>query len=94
MPGSPLKRAKRRGYLRNAAVALGCAGDERTVPALCEALVDPEPLVRMHAAWALGQVGGKLAVEGLNQASRMEADVDVLDEIQAALRRSQAEGLP
>jgi epoxyqueuosine reductase len=92
--GSPLKRAKRRGYLRNAAVALGCTGDERTVPALCEALVDPEPLVRMHAAWALGQVGGRQAEAGLNQESRMEVNADVLDEIRAALKRSRAEGLP
>ena len=49
--GSPVKRAKRRGYLRNVAVALGnCAGPE-SVPILARALLsDPEPLVRGHAA--------------------------------------------
>ena len=52
--GSPVKRAKRRGYLRNVAVALGNSGDSAAVPALEHALLhDPEPLVRQHAAWAL-----------------------------------------
>jgi epoxyqueuosine reductase len=54
---SPLKRAKRRGYLRNVTVALGNArGDQRAIPALERALSDPEPLVREHAAWALEQI--------------------------------------
>jgi epoxyqueuosine reductase len=53
---SPVKRAKRRGLARNAAVALGNIGDERAASALARALEDPDPLVREHAAWALGQV--------------------------------------
>lgn len=57
--GSPVKRAKRRGLLRNVAVALGnwLAGvdhpPEEAVAVLREALGDEEPLVREHAAWAL-----------------------------------------
>ena len=55
--GSPVKRARRWGYLRNVTVALGNAGDPAAVPALTKALLeDPEPLVRQHAAWALGQI--------------------------------------
>ena len=50
---SPVKRAKRRGYLRNVSVALGNLGDESALPALESALEDPEPLVREHAAWAI-----------------------------------------
>src|SRR6202171_1005918 len=53
---SPLKRAKRRGLARNAAVVLGNLGDDRDSPALGNACVDPEPLVREHAAWALAQL--------------------------------------
>ncbi len=53
---SPMKRAKRRGVLRNAAVVLGNIGDERDAPALALASDDPEPLVRQHAAWALEQL--------------------------------------
>jgi epoxyqueuosine reductase len=56
---SPVKRAKRRGYLRNAAVAIGNAGDAAALPALEEALTDPEPLVREHAAWAIARIKEK-----------------------------------
>jgi len=83
--GSPVKRAKRRGYLRNVAVALGNSGDARAVPALVQALEDVEPLVRGHAAWALGQIGGPVARKTLEQVYRSESDPDVLEEIQAAL---------
>jgi epoxyqueuosine reductase len=54
--GSPMKRAKLRGLKRNAAVVLGNVGDERDVDVLTEALNDPEPLVREHAAWALERI--------------------------------------
>ncbi len=50
---SPVKRAKRRGYLRNVAVALGNSTDPAAIPALRKALQDAEPLVQRHAAWAL-----------------------------------------
>jgi epoxyqueuosine reductase len=53
---SPVQRARRRGYLRNAAVALGNARDPAGIPALAEALKDDEPLVRSHAEWALNQI--------------------------------------
>jgi epoxyqueuosine reductase len=49
----PVTRAKRRGYLRNVAVALGNQGTRAALPALEKALSDPEPLVREHAAWAI-----------------------------------------
>ncbi len=51
--GSPVKRAKRRGYLRNVSVALGNVGALEDLPALRAALDDPESLVRTHARWAL-----------------------------------------
>jgi epoxyqueuosine reductase len=54
--GSPMKRAKRRGLARNAAVVLGNIGDAGDVPALIAALDDPEPLVRQHAVWALKRI--------------------------------------
>lgn len=49
---SPVKRAKRRGYLRNAAVA---AGNTRQPGGLSQASQDDEPLVREHASWAISQ---------------------------------------
>ena len=54
---SPVKRTKRRGLLRNVCVALGNLGDPRALPALERAAEhDPEPLVREHAQWAVGQI--------------------------------------
>ncbi|GAB4503181.1 MAG: tRNA epoxyqueuosine(34) reductase QueG [Anaerolineales bacterium] len=57
--GTPLERAKRRGYLRNVAVALGNVAGAEALPALRIALNDPEPLVRTHAAWAITQIEAK-----------------------------------
>jgi len=53
---SPIKRAKRRGYLRNVTVALGNSKDPQVIPALLNTLQDPEPMVREHTAWALDQL--------------------------------------
>ncbi len=84
--GSPLKRAKRRGLLRNIAVSLGNAKDPSAVPALIDALHDEEPLVRAHAAWALGQIGTAEARQALEEAMTTEADEKVREEIQWALQ--------
>lgn len=54
--GSPILRAKRRGFLRNVCVALGNKGTPDDLPALRHAAQDPEPLVREHAQWALARV--------------------------------------
>ena len=51
-----MKRAKLRGLKRNAAVVLGDVGTTAEVDLLTDALDDPEPLVREHAAWALDRV--------------------------------------
>lgn len=51
---SPMKRAKLRGLKRNAAVVLGNTGTMDDAPVLQQALDDSEPLIREHAAWALG----------------------------------------
>lgn len=57
--GSPVRRAKRRGYLRNLAVWLGSRGDSHDLPVLEEALAHEEALVREHARWAIEQIKGK-----------------------------------
>ena len=83
--GRAVTRAKRTGLRRNAAVALGNAGDEGAVPALIAALRDEEPLVRSHAAWALGRIGGDAAGRALRDALLDEPSPAVRDELQAAL---------
>jgi epoxyqueuosine reductase len=54
--GTPMLRAKRRGLVRNACVALGNIGDEKALPALRKAATDPEPLIAEHAAWAVERI--------------------------------------
>jgi epoxyqueuosine reductase len=56
---SPVKRAKRRGYLRNVAVALGNTGDIHALHILQNVLNDEEPMIREHAQWAIDQIKKK-----------------------------------
>ena len=82
---SPIKRAKRRGFLRNVAVAMGNARDPDTVPVLSQAIADEEPLVRQHAAWALGQINNCQAKDVLMHRLPIEEDSVVKAEIESAL---------
>ena len=83
--GTAILRTKRRGLVRNACVAAGNWGDEAAVPALIGLLTDPEPLVRGHAAWALGRIGGGDARQALAARVAVEDDAWVRAEIAAAL---------
>jgi epoxyqueuosine reductase len=85
---SAIKRAKRRGLLRNVAVALGNSGNREAVPNLALTMEhEPEPLVRSHAAWALGVLGGPKARRSLELRRKGEADSDTATEIAFALER-------
>ncbi len=82
---SAVKRAKRRGLLRNVAVALGNTRNPEAAAPLARALEgEPEPLIRSHAAWALGQIGGRDARRALEHALG-DCDAAVRDEAAAAL---------
>jgi epoxyqueuosine reductase len=84
--GTAILRAKRAGFARNVAVALGNLGDRRSVAPLARALQeDPEPVVRGHAAWALGRIAGEEARIALRDAAARESTEEVLTEIHAAL---------
>ncbi len=80
--GSPVKRARRDGFVRNVAIAIGNSGDPSLVEPLVRAAADPSPLVRGHVAWALGRLGAHDALRG-----RAEVEVDswVREEVEAAL---------
>jgi len=82
---TPIKRAKREGLQRNVAIALGNSGDRAAVPALARALREEGALVRAHAAWALGRLGGDDAIEALRAAQETETDDVAREEITAAL---------
>jgi epoxyqueuosine reductase len=82
---SPVSRAKRKGFLRNVCVVLGNLKDPRALPALTKALEDPEPLIRAHAAWALGRFKEKAAEKSLQERKKMEDVEWVRGEIEEAL---------
>ena len=91
---SPLSRAGRKGMLRNVCVALGNWGAREAGPILVAALADPAPLVRGHAAWALGRVGSAEALTALKERREAETDRAVLEEVEAALCAPTREPLP
>jgi epoxyqueuosine reductase len=81
--GSAVRRTGRVGLARNAAVVLGNSGSDRAIAAVATAIrEDPEPLVRGHAAWALGRLG---AIRPLETAAASETDAYVQSEIEAAI---------
>lgn len=89
---SPVRRAGRRGLLRNACVAVGNWGDPVAIPALREALHDEDALVRGHAAWGLGQIPTAQSRSALQRRSQDEADPYVLAEIDLAMDQLSHQG--
>ncbi|MGD2253545.1 MAG: tRNA epoxyqueuosine(34) reductase QueG [Anaerolineales bacterium] len=85
--GSPLRRAKRAGLVRNAAVVAGNRGGPELASVLENVLQgDPDALVRAHAAWALGRINTSAAQAALAQAYQLEQEPSVRDAIDAALK--------
>jgi len=78
--GTPVKRLKYAGLMRNACVAAGNTGDVSLLPRLARLAAHPLPLVRVHAVWAVGRLAGAGAAELLRQARSAETDPGVLDE--------------
>ena len=84
--GSAMQRAGLAGLQRNAALAMAHRGEPRYLAPLAAALREnPEPVVRGHAAWALGRIGGGEARRALASAQATEANAEVRAEIAAAL---------
>jgi len=83
---TPLTRPGRAGLLRNCCVAAGNLKLRGAVPALVSCLrEDASPLVRGHAAWALGEIGGRAAGAALEEALEEEPDDGCRGEIERAL---------
>ena len=83
--GTAVLRTKRRGFLRNVAVALGNWGAVEALAPLERLFNDDEPLIRRHAAWALGRCS-KAGRRMLKKRKWIETDEGVFEEIEAALR--------
>lgn len=86
---SPLRRAKRSGLVRNACVALGNLREIRAGPLLARLLHnDPDPIVREHAAWALGRIATQEAMVELNKVLELETNEAVRREIIVSLEEA------
>jgi len=83
--GSPIKRIKRERLVRNACVAAGNWGNSEALGPLGDLLRGDSPLVRGHAAWALGQIGGEQARKVLRSTLDGERDQRVRRELAQAL---------
>jgi epoxyqueuosine reductase len=81
---SPVHQATRDGFVRNVVVALGNSGNSEAVPALEKGLRDASPLVRAHAAWALGRIADERIPRILELARTKETEPTVLEEISLA----------
>lgn len=75
-------------YLRrNALVALGHCGTAASVPLMSGYLAAGRPMLRSHAAWALGRIGGPASVAALEAAAPTETESSVSAEIDSAIAR-------
>src|SRR5262249_9896399 len=81
-----IKRTKRRGLLRNAAIALGNSGNSAALPVLVDTLEnEAEMIIRAHVAWALGRFHEAEARRALEKARSTESEPLVRAEIEDAL---------
>ena len=83
--GTSLMRATWRGMRRNACIVLGNRGDASALTVLGAALDDADAMIRGHAAWAIGRIGGAVARRALARAVDRESDAGVREEIDLAL---------
>jgi epoxyqueuosine reductase len=81
--GTAMRRATRSGLRRNAAIVMGNRGDDAALPALVTALADMDPVLRAHAAWAIGRIDPRH--QALQGARQREADPTVRAEIERAM---------
>lgn len=85
---SPIKRAKRKGLIRNVLVAMGNSGSGEFIPFVEKALNDDEPLVRSHAVWALLKLEGESCYQKLKKMIGTETDSEVIKNIEQALEKN------
>jgi len=81
--GTPVYRIKRARLVRNSCIAAGNWGHTDAVPALRRLLDDASPLIRGHAAWALGRIPGSR--RHLTALYRREHDWQVKAELASVL---------
>ena len=82
---SPVKRAKRKGLIRNVLVAIGNSGSTEYVDLVYGLLKDDDPLIRRHAVWAIWKLKGFECLEELRTMFEKETEEGVLWELKNIL---------
>ena len=84
--GTPLERAGRDQLVRNASLAAANGGQADCVPLLENLLADASPIVRGHAAYALGRLVGPAASARLEAGREREGEAAARADMEATLR--------
>jgi len=82
---SPIKRAKRKGIIRNVLVAIGNSGSSEYVDLVYNLLDDIDPMIRSHAVWTLWKIQGQQCLTALKSMLKSETDENVLSELNKIL---------
>ncbi len=83
--GSGIRRGGRRRLARNAAIALGNMKSLQAIGPLAQLLEDEDPILRYHAAWALGNTGNPAAISAIEKALACENEKTVRSELISSL---------
>ncbi len=70
---------------RNVIIALGNIGDPVAIPPLKKVLHEGTPLIKRHAAWALGEIKNQSVIHVLKDAIKREQDITVREELLCAI---------
>ena len=77
--GSPIKRTKWLGFIRNVVVAMGNSGDSKMIPELKYLLSSKYPMIHRHTIWALRKIGTSEALEAIHQhQEKSDGDKDLV----------------
>jgi epoxyqueuosine reductase len=80
-----IPRRQVRHLRRNALVALGNTGGPEAIAVCAGYAAHPDAMLRAHAVWALGQLGGRRGSAVLEAVAKREQDPGVLAEVEHAL---------
>ncbi|MEO0399292.1 MAG: tRNA epoxyqueuosine(34) reductase QueG [Pseudomonadota bacterium] len=85
--GTPVKRTGRDRFIRNVMIALGNSGDKSLAASTQARLIDPSPLVRAAAVWAMRRLLSEREIAPFRDThARHEPDPDVKAEWTASLQ--------
>jgi epoxyqueuosine reductase len=76
---------ERNAIRRNAVVAAGSTRLGSALPAITEAIKDPDPMIRQHGLWALARIRGPAARSILEKALRTEEETCIRAEVKTLL---------